>query len=294
MAATHVVAQDAPSPFVVGVWGQGDAIIPFADFDGRRWRSSWPAPVETEPDLRPLPQIPAAWWGRSTFQPAWELVEANGRRRTIRIIGTGPAALGSGCSSNLGLKTDAGANTYQYGTVLASSRAGTIEPVETLTSTAVDWRTVASLLPGIYRQHEQAAWKDTPEDFRPDMTTPLSRPNLDAAFSSADELGQYLYFESSREFARRREQLGSERSFISGWLWRRSSELSFQVVNVQAETNDEDGKSVASLRPLGVVRHGVQRFWLGSLSSYAYSGLAVLDVRRAGIRQVLVVGYAGC
>ena len=293
-AATHIVAQDATSPFVVGVWGQGDAIIPFADFDGRRWRSSWPAPVETEPDPRPLQRIPAAWWGRSTFQPAWELVEANGRRRNIQITGTASAALGSGCSSNLGLTTDAGARTYQYGTVLASSRAGAIEPVETLTSTAAEWRRVTALLPGIYQQHEASAWKDTSEDFRPDMTTPLSRPTLDAAFTSADELGQYLYFESSREFARRREQLGSERSFITGWLWRRSSELPFHVVIVQAATNDEDGKGVASFRPLGVVRHGAQRFWLGSLTSYAYSGLTVLDVRRAGVRQILVVDYAGC
>jgi hypothetical protein len=132
------------------------------------------------------------------------------------------------------------------------------------------------------------------EDFRPDLTAPLSRPSLDVAFVAGDELGQYVYFESSHEFARRREQLGSERSFITGWLWRRSPESLFQVVVVQVATNDEDGKGVASFPPLGVVRRGAQRFWLGSLSSYAYSGLTVLDVRRAGVRPTLVVDYAGC
>jgi hypothetical protein len=131
IAATHVVAQEAPSPFVVGVWGEGDAIIPFADFDGRRWRNNWPAPVETEPSPRGLKQIPAAWWGSSAYQPAWELVEADGRRRTVRITGTGAAGLGSGCSRNLALKTDAGARsllpTHWANTCISSPRASSYD-----------------------------------------------------------------------------------------------------------------------------------------------------------------------
>jgi hypothetical protein len=62
LTATHIVAQRTTQPFVVGVWGQGDAISPFTDFDGRRWHSSWPAPTETEPDRLLLQRLPAAWW----------------------------------------------------------------------------------------------------------------------------------------------------------------------------------------------------------------------------------------
>ena len=34
LTAARLVAQDATPPFVVGVWGPGEAILPFADFDG--------------------------------------------------------------------------------------------------------------------------------------------------------------------------------------------------------------------------------------------------------------------
>src|SRR5262245_19323165 len=138
-ATTSLMTQDLAIPFVVGVWGQGDAIIPFADFDGQSWRGSWPTPVETLHSLTPLPQIPAAWWGRSTFQPTWEVVESDGGRRHVQITGTVSAALGSGCSSNLGLKTDAPANAYQYGSVVATNRAGVAESVETTNSRRTDW-----------------------------------------------------------------------------------------------------------------------------------------------------------
>jgi hypothetical protein len=289
-----LTAQDATTPFVVGVWGQGDAVIPFADFDGRSWRTSWPAPVDTEPDSRRLEQIPASWWGRSTFQPRWELLEPSGRRLSIQLTGTTAAGLGSGCSSNLGLKTSAPAGTYQYGTVLAASRPGVVEPVEVLTPDIADWRTLSASLLGIYQRHEATAWKEVSEDFRPDMSAPLSRPKLDAAFMFKDELGEYAYFESSREFRRRPEQQGGERSFITGWLWRRSSTMSFQLVTVKPGTNDGDGKGSASFHPLGVVRNGSRRFWLGSLWLYAYRGLTVLDVRRAAVKQVLLVDYPGC
>ena len=291
----RVSAQDELVPFVVGVWGQGDAIIPFADFDGVRWRSSWPAPEASHLENLTEPrQIPAAWWGRSVFQPIWELVEPDGRRRPLRITGIARAALGSSCSSNLGLKTDAPTDTYQYGTVIAASHLGAIEAVQTLTSKTLDWRSVSALLPGMYRQHEALAWKGVPDQFLPDLSRPRSQPVLDMAFISTDDAGQYLYFESSREVTRRPDQLGDAHSSITGWLWRRSSESAFQTVAVQAATRDADGKGAASLQPLGVVRHAGKRFWLGTLGSYAYSGLTVLDVRRGGVKQLLVVDYPGC
>jgi hypothetical protein len=289
-----LTAQGQMAPFVVGVWGEGDAIIPFADFDGQRWRSNWPSPVEAEPDATPLEKIPAAWWGRSTYEPTWELVEPQGTRRRVQITGTAPAGLGSGCSSNLGLTTDAPAKTLPYGGVLAASRSGVVEPVDTLASNAADWRTVSAVLADIYHRHEATAWKDIPDDFRPNMDAPLSKPRLDTAYMFRDEIGEYAYFESSREFARRPDQRGGERSFITGWLWRPSAAVPFQLVTVDAGRNDGDGKGAASFHPLGVVRDGSRRFWLGSLSSYAYSGVTILDVRRFGIKQLLRVDYPGC
>ena len=222
------------------------------------------------------------------------MIEPNGRRRSIQITGTAPTGLGSSCSRNLGLKTDVPANTFQYGAVLAANRPGVVQPVVKLMSPGADWRTVSTLLPGIYKRHEATIRKGMPQDFLPEMAAPLSNPRLDAAFIFRDELGEYVYFESSREFAQRPEQRGESHPFITGWLWRASSAMPFQLVSVRAVTRDGDGKGENSFHPLGVVAHGSRRFWLGELSSYAYSGLAVLDVRRAGITERLAVDSAGC
>ena len=288
-----LTAQGQRAPFVVGVWGQDDAIIPFADFDGHRWRSSWPSAVDQDPEAIPLQRIPARWWGRSTFQTSWELLEPTGARRGVRIVATGPTGLGSGCSRTLGLRTDAPA-TYQYGEVLASSRSGVVEPIDQLTSNAAHWRTVSRQLSDIYRRYEPAAWQSMSEDFRPNLSAPLSAPRLDAAYRFMDDLGEYTYFESSREYQRRADQSGEEHSFITGWMWRASATSPFQLVTVRPATQDADGKGPESLRPLGVFRHGTRRYWFGSLSSYAYSGMTVMDVRRGGITQVLLVDYPGC
>lgn len=278
------------TPFVVGVWGQFTGIIPFADFDGARWRSRWPAPAETAPARRTLEQIPSAWWGSASPSTSWELLEASGRRVRLQITGTGPDALGSSCASNLGLATNIPADGYRYGTVLATSLPGAAEPVETLDATSADWRTISALLPGIYQRHEAKLWEALRARLEPEDASPRPRPRLDAAFRTSDDGGEFVYFASSRHlFARH-----GEWTAIEGWLWRASATEPFQLVAVQAGRQDDDGKGLRSLKPLGVVRQGSRRFWIGALSSYAYDGLAVLDVRRAGIKPIVTVDYAGC
>jgi hypothetical protein len=113
-------------------------------------------------------------------------------------------------------------------------------------------------------------------------------------FTANDSHGQWVYFESEREFERRPGQLGEERSFIKGWLWRRFASLPFQAIAISATTKDADGKGADSFLPIGVVRDADHRFWLGSLNSYGHSALVVLDVSRRGAQQIVSVEYPGC
>jgi hypothetical protein len=278
------------TPFVVGIWGQFTAVIPFADFDGSRWRSSWPAPDETEPARRTLDQIPSRWWGPTSFSPTWEVLEPAGRRVPIQITGTGLAALGSSCAANLGLTANIPVERYQYATVLAASRPGAIDPIEALAPGSADWRTISALLPGIYQRHESTVWAAVRARVRPEEVSPRPRPRLDAAFRTRDEGGEFVYFVSSRHLFVRH----GEWTLIEGWLWRASATEPFQLVAVEASPADDEGKAHGALMPLGVVRRGSRVFWIGALSSYAYYGLVVLDVRRAGIKPIVQVDYAGC
>jgi hypothetical protein len=291
LVAARLLAQGPVPPFVVAVSGDNDTLLPFADFDGQRWRSSWRPPGEEAPDPLPLEQIPPAWWGRSAFQPAWEVLDPATGRRQLQVVGTEATGLGSGCSWNLGLKTDGSNRTYPRGHTIAASRPGVVSPVESSSRDSAEWHAVAALLPWIYQQHEALAWKDTREAWRPALVGRLATPVLEAVFMTSDEQGQYVYFESRRDFTRRPNQLGDDHSFITAWLWRRSPEAAFQSIDVGAGRQDPDGKGAPSFLPLGVIRHGAQRFWLGS---YAYGGLTVLDVRRSGVTSLLRVDYPGC
>src|SRR5688572_16912860 len=126
VAGTRVSGQDALRPYVVAVWSEtGNSaktgvILPFADFDGQRWRSSWHTPIDTSdgasapPPLRQLRNIPATWWGPSDFQPTWEMLDPSGRRRSFQVTGTRWTGLGSSCSASVGLATDVPANVYGY------------------------------------------------------------------------------------------------------------------------------------------------------------------------------------
>ena len=292
-AAADLGAQRPLPPFVVGVWvtdqaAKQGAIIPFADFDGKQWHSNWPAPLDTSdgapapPPLTPLSTIPPAWWGRSNFEPTWELIEPTGQRRSLTIKGTDWAGHGSSCSANIGLLTNVPTRAYGYRDVLAANRAGVVEPVTTLTSTSAEWRTVSALLPGIYQRHD----KPSQNNGRPDGTAPSANPTLEALSASTDASGQYVYFESWRE---RRDPPGD--LSVAGWLWRRSASSGFQIISVQVMGRDTERGP--GFRPLGVVSDDFRRFWLGVWTGWD-NALAVLDVRRGRVKELVRVSYGGC
>jgi hypothetical protein len=273
----------------------GDAIVPFADFDGQRWHSNWPEPAQNidtaPPPPPPLQQIPAAWWGSSTSHSTWEVLDQAGHRRTVKITGTGEAGMGSSCIIQVGLRTDAYPGAYEFASVLASDRPGVIDPVRTLTSSASTWRTVAALLPTIYKSHEASAWQSESKEYRPDLAAPLPKATLDAAFSFNDSQGEYLYFESSRTHP---PITLDSMTYVMGWMWRRSAGSPFQVIDIRAARDNGDFKSVHQYRPLGVVRYGGRRFSLGFFTGYASMEMVVLELARNGIMKRASAPYGGC
>jgi hypothetical protein len=293
--AAGVIAQRELPPFVVGVWvtaqppTQG-AILPYADFDGRQWHSSWPEPLDTSagapapPPLRPLSRIPSSWWGISNFEPLWELIEPDGRRHSLQITRTEWAGHGSSCSANIGLRTNLSARTYEDGDALVSSRAGIVHPVTKLTPKSPEWRTMMALLPGIYQRHDKPV-RRIDGDVQPDLKRG-SRPTLDALFMSTDASGDYMYFESWRV----RMDLPGD-SAITGWLWRPSTTSGFQLIKVEVMARDQERNP--RFLPLGVVSDDTRRFWLGVWTGWD-NALSVLDVRRGRVKEVVHVGYGGC
>jgi hypothetical protein len=287
-AAPLVDAQHELAPFVVGVWSY-DSLIPFADFDGKRWRGSWPEPLDTSdsgpqvtPTIPRLSRIPSTWWGSSQFEPTWELVERGGQRRAIQITGTTLASYGSSCTANVGLQTNLPDEAYSHH-LLATNAPGVIQQVRELKPGAGDWRTISGVLPDLYRRYDSPV-QPILNDVRPDLTALKASPSLEVAFMSSHSSGQFAYFQSRRV---RMDRPGD--SSLAGWLWRRSPTSPWQAVTAQIVARNDD-YGIGTFTPLGFVSEGSLLFWLGIESN----SLAIIDVRRAGVRTVLSIGMGLC
>ena len=263
-------AQSRTDPFVLAILGDNDALLPFASFDGERWRKNWPEPVEDgNPKLIAPERIPRAWWGGAVYSPVWEVVDAGGRRNQVRIVGSDWSAMGSSCATNVGLRIDAPKNTYKAGGALATSRPGAVEPITALTPESREWKRLRALLPGMFRRH---------------VGPSADEPTLVKMLAASEGNGQDVYFEASRW----------RESFMTGWLRSDSPQSSLVTIAIETGVRDGDGKGMDEFQPLGIVRNGERRFWIGYLGSYAYPGLTVIDVRRNWITVHLRADYAGC
>jgi hypothetical protein len=261
-------AQSRTAPFVLAILADNNALLPFASFDGDRWRKIWQEPVNGYPKLIAPERIPPAWWGGVPYQPTWEVVAANGRRG-VRIIRSVPATLGSCCAVNVGMRIDAPRRTFEPNTALATSRPDIVEPVTALTPQTLQWKHLDALLPRLFRKHFGAS---------------VDRPSLLKMFMSSEPDGQYFYFEASRW----------PESVIVGWLRSDASSSSLVIVSLKTGDRDGDGKGMEAFQPLGIIRDGDRRFWIGFLNSYANSALAIIDVRRNWMTEHVRVDYGGC
>jgi hypothetical protein len=290
LTAPPSFTQNITLPFAVGAWSADAIILPFAAFDGESWRTIWREPSDAAPDLPAVADIPREWWGGAPLAMTWEVLRTDGSRFTANVIGTEDASLGSGCSLNVGLMTDANGKTFR---ALAANRPGVIFPVHRPAATSEEWRAVDALLPWIFQRYEPPIWREVSDEYRPDLSVRL-RPTLDAVFTTIDDQGQFLYFEARRDYTLGPGRMEQSHAFIQGWLWRRSRGASLQAIHVQAGVRDGDGKGPRVFRPLGLVKHNQTRFWLGGLSAYTYGGLVVFEVRRDAIREAAIIDYPGC
>src|SRR5262245_52096601 len=93
-----VWAAGAGEAFGVGVLRRAGVVIPFATFDGRQWRSSWPAP---QPGLEVpinMSSVPSRWWGATGPLDTWQAL-VDGAERPIRV--TQPDWVGVHCARHI-------------------------------------------------------------------------------------------------------------------------------------------------------------------------------------------------
>ena len=98
-------ADRAESPaFTLAVMRRDGVMVPFAQYDGRRWQNRWPTPFTRTDVPISLSSVPKDWWGKVPAGTGWTLYPSAGDPRPVRI--TAPHLFSTHCVANVGLQTD--------------------------------------------------------------------------------------------------------------------------------------------------------------------------------------------
>ena len=271
-------AEQAPpenAPFVLGVLNRDGLAIPFAAFDGRRWKTPWPQQQRGEMPIG-IEDVDRDWWGIGTRPERFD-IWWNGQK-TGQVSVSSLAQVSVLCSARLGLRTDYKPRElapprmrqpYPKDGLLVSNGIP-VGPIESVERGAAEWVRAQSLIADEFNKNEKRAinsfggWRHpVPEDER--KRTPIV---IEAMYrTSSDESGWTTYFvESVRQFPARLRDGGCGLVTVGqGWVH----------VGPQGKTHVEltsrvtycDRKGVGFMLPFGTVRAGGRTYWV-----YQYSG----------------------
>jgi hypothetical protein len=131
----------AEERFTLAVLRRDAIAVPFATYDGKRWKNAWPAPESHLAAPIMMADVPKRWWsGRDPIAKwtLWPADSADGGSRSLETIG--PTWFPAHCQQGLGLRTTYSSrdvlpplNTQPYPKVgLAVAGDAAIRPVEIL------------------------------------------------------------------------------------------------------------------------------------------------------------------
>jgi hypothetical protein len=98
--------EEAKERFTLAVVRRDSILIPFATYDGKRWKNAWPKPESRVTAPIMLADVPKRWWaglGPIAKWTFWPLETADGASRELETIA--PAWFPAHCQQGMGLRT---------------------------------------------------------------------------------------------------------------------------------------------------------------------------------------------
>jgi hypothetical protein len=295
--AVLAAAETPPGAFGVGVLRRDGVIIPFATFDGRRWRNDWPAPQMQLVVPVSLASVPKRWWGPAGPLETWQAwVDAN--ERAIHV--TQPDWVGVHCARHLALRTDyattgvippVGEQPYPKDGV-AVSPPQRIERIERLPPAAIELHPLAPVLLDAFNVAERETASRTnhpmPRRVRDQVT-----PAIEAAYAFGDS-PRFYYVEAMRMY-RVLGQAPDEcvaSALGTGWFVRESEK--FRSLVTAVDVLPCNGFGASYMLPLGVMRTAGRLFWLAQFSGAEHERYAVLELTPKKVEVMVSTWGGGC
>jgi hypothetical protein len=298
MAALLGAADTPSNAFSVGVLRRDGVLIPFASFDGRQWRNSWPAPDGNIVVPATLEGVPKRWWGPlakplDTWQ-AW----VDAKARDVRV--TQPDWVQVHCARHLALRTDYHTAEIVPGDAeqpypkdgLAISPPQRVETPSLLPAAATELEPLLPVLPKAFNDAET----QTANRGRHPMSR-RAREFADPAIEAAYAIGsspRYYYIEAMRSY----RLLGQApddcvaTAFGTGWFVREGDTVRSLLTAVDVLPCNRFGASY--MLPLGVVRVGERLFWLAQFSGGDHERYVVLEITPKKVDVMVSTWGGGC
>jgi hypothetical protein len=297
--AAALVAADTPRDvFGVGILRRDGVLIPFATFDGRRWRNTWPAPARELTVPVNLDSVPKGWWGPTGPLETWH-AWVEWTSHPVRV--TQPDWVDVHCARHLALKTDYRADGVLPSEKeqpypkegLATSPLQRVERIEIVSPAAQERRALAPVLLEAFNRAE----RDTASHGSGHPIARRSREHVDPAIEALYAFGEsprIYYVEATRAY----RSLGQQPdeclavAFGTGWFVREGSAVRSLVTAVDLLDCDRLGASY--MLPLGVIRAAGRLFWLAQFSGWEHERYAVLEITPKKIEVMVSTWGGGC
>jgi hypothetical protein len=293
-----LVAGDAPrAVFGAGVLRRDGIIIPFAAFDGKRWRNAWPVPALELTIPIDLRGIPSRWWGPTAALDHWQ-AWTGGEPQNLRVLQ--PDWIEAHCLRQIGLRTDyrpaepAPPRTEQPypkdGLVI--SPAQPVERIAIVTPESDEARALSNAVQEAFNKAERAtedAWGH-----------PVSRraregraPDLEAIYAFGDHPRIY-YVEAIRRY-RLLGQTAADceaAAFATGWFTKDGFNVSPLQMTVDLLRCDRRGANY--MLPLGAMRIDGKLYWLAQFAGWNNERYVVVEIKPKTVEAVVSAWGGSC
>jgi hypothetical protein len=293
-------ALDADTPrlvFGAGVLRRDGIIIPFAAFDGKRWRNAWPMPALELTIPIDLRGIPSRWWGPTPALDHWQAWIV-GEPQNLRVVQ--PDWIEAHCLRQIGLRTDyrpaepapPRAEQPYPKDGLVISPAQPVERIAIVRPESDEARGLSNAVQEAFNKAERAtedAWGH-----------PVSRraregraPELEAVYAFGDYPRTY-YVEASRRYrvlgqaADDCEAVG----FGTGWFTKEDFNVSPLQMTVDLLRCDRRGANY--MLPLGAMRIDRTLYWLAQFAGWNSERYVVVEIKPKTVEAVVSAWGGSC
>ena len=296
--------QEDASKFALAILRRDGAVLPFATFDGRRWRGRWPAEIRNLELPISLDDVPEDWWGVEPAPRRMTIWRDGARAGAVTL--TGLSITRPMCEPRITVKSDYKSEStppppfempYPKDGLLSSGDL-TLERIASVEKGSADWNRIMIAIKERFDREESAAaraftsWVHPVQEDRRRLM-PIALEALYRAPTDDPNWTAY-YVEAVRQYppAPRDQDGCGLATFGHGWvLVSRNEDIKVQI---SALVTYCDRKGVSYILPFGFIRADDHVYWVYQFSGFEEEWFEVVEPTRGSIRSHVAYRVGAC